>query len=393
MEETRMINEEAIGYLDEAMFTSSLISKKERQNAEVKDMDNIYPRTKAETEHMDKMLQRATETVVDPREEFYAERYSMLREIVDWSKKRHKTWMWSLIGGALIGAGIFYYYMKEQEDDIARAKADREQVEQWKTIKVSSTAYDKCPAQHADDAWTYRMSSAEKYKTYKLVDYKIWTEGALKSAADYKQRADTATTQERKEKYLKNLEQYEERIAKYRAAYDSINAMDFAQIHEIAKQDLAEKVESEVSHGHTLRNYMIYLLVLIPLYIITGYPHGYTITRHRRRAGCLNIFRKVGFGIAAFCFGSGLAMSLIPDSIVEKHWSDGSKTTDRESNPLNGVLLMLKFILIVAGAFLFCFVSSVIMTIETIYGLIENFNWSGWFRKLRQPKADKDAVV
>jgi hypothetical protein len=389
-EEKVMLNEEAWEHLDEAMFTSSLISDKEREKGMVDDVDDIYPRTKEETEYMDEQLQLALEKAKEPNEESFAERYSMLREIVDWSKKRHSTWMWSLIAGALLGAGIFYYFKKDQEEDILRAKVEKEQVQQWKTVKVSQISYDKCPGQHANDAWSLRLTSAEKYKMYKLIDCKIYTEGALRDADTYKQRADTATTQERKDQYLEKQKHYEESSVKHRAAYDSINAMNFEQIHEIAKQDLASRVANEESHGNTLRNYMIYLLILIPLYIITGYPHGYSITRHRRRSGCMNIFRKVGFGIASFCFGAGLAMSLLPDYVVKTTYSDGHTETHTESDMGNIIILAIKFGLMIVGAFIFCFVASVIMTIETFYGLLENFNWKGWIAKLMPPKQPQE---
>ena len=389
-EEKVMLNEEAWEHLDEAMFTSSLISDKEREKGMVDDVDDIYPRTKEETEYMDEQLQLALEKAKEPNEESFAERYSMLREIVDWSKKRHSTWMWSLIAGALLGAGIFYYFKKDQEDDILRAKVERKQVEEWKESKVAQTAFDKCPEQHAHDAWTLRLTGADKYKTYKLIDLKSWVISSETSSKEYAQRADTATTQERKEKYLENQKSYAEKAVKYRAEYDSVNAMDFAQVHEMAIQDLGSRVEREESHGNTLRNYMIYLLILIPLYIITGYPHGYTITRHRRRSGCMNIFRKVGFGIASFCFGAGLAMSLLPDYVVKTTYSDGHTETHTESDMGNIIILAIKFGLMIVGAFIFCFVASVIMTIETFYGLLENFNWKGWIAKLMPPKQPQE---
>jgi hypothetical protein len=310
----------------------------------------------------------------------------MLREIVDWSLKRHSTWKWSLIAGALLGAGIFYYFKKDQEEDIRRAKIEREQVKEWHPIDVAQTPFDKCPDSHANNAYSLRLTAADKYKMYKLIDLKSSVEYNQKSSQEYGQRADTAKLAENKEKYLKSQKSYAETAVQKRAEYDSINAMDFKQIHEMAQKDLARRVESEESHGNTLYGYMVYLLILIPLYIITGYPHGYSITRHRRRSGCMNIFRKVGFGIASFCFGAGLAMSLLPDDIVKTTYSDGHTETRNDSNPANLVILALKFGLMIVGAFIFCFVASVIMTIETFYGLLENFNWKGWMAKLRPPK-------
>lgn len=379
--EEQIVNSEALEYLDEAMFTSSLISKKDRKKGET-DWDNVYPRTKAETQKMADLLAKANEVVEDPTDENYSERYNTLMEIVEWSQTRHRTWVWSLIAGALLGAGIFYYYHNEQKEDIARAKAEQAQVEEWQEQKVESVAWKNCPSEHASDAYTLRLSSAQKYKTYKLIDLKRSAEYNDKESATWQQRADTAKLAENKEKYLRNMESTKETAAKRRAEYDSINAMDYAQVHEMAKSDLAGHVNYEESHGKTLRNYMIYLLILIPLYIITGYPHGYTITRHTRRTGCLNIFRKVGFAIASFCFGAGLAMSLLPDYKVKTYYSDGSTSTHTEGNALNFLILFLKFCLMVVGAFIFCFVSSMVMTVETISGLYNNFNWSGWVRKL-----------
>lgn len=381
-----LLNEDAWGYLDDAMFTSSLISDKERQKGEVDDVEDIYPRTKEEALYMDEQLQHAMETAKEPNEENFAERYGMLREIVDWSLKRHSTWKWSLIAGALLGAGIFYYFKKDQEEDIRRAKIEREQVKEWHPIDVVQTPFDKCPDEHANNAYSLRLSAADKYKMYKLIDLKSSVEYNQKSSKEYGLRADTAKLAENKEKYLNSQKSYAEKAVQKRAEYDSINAMDFKQIHEMAQQDLARRVESEESHGNTLYAYMVYLLILIPLYIITGYPYGYSITRHRRRSGCMNIFRKVGFGIASFCFGTGLAMSLLPDDIVKTTYSDGHTETHNESNAANLVILALKFGLMIVGAFIFCFVASVIMTIETFYGLLENFNWKGLVAKVMPPK-------
>ena len=384
-----MLNADALGYLDEAMFTSSLISKKEREAKET-DWGNVYPRTKGETEQMEQLLQKANPVVEDPRDQAYSERYQALSEVVDWSKKRHASWTWKLIAGALLGAGIFYYFYHDQQEDIARAKVEQEQVNQWKEISVAEMPFSACPTEHASDAYAMRLTSAEKYKIYKLIDLKVSVETSDKSAKEYQQQADTAKVQKNKDKYLQSAEASTAHAAKYRAQYDSINAMDFAQVHAMAMNDMSQHVGRQESWGNTLYGYMIFLLVLIPLYIIAGYPHGYTITRHRRRSGCLNIFRKVGFGLAAFCFGTGVAMNLLPDYIEKTTYSDGSTRTEKKTDIGNIMVIALKVILMLVGAFIFCFVASLIMTIETISGLIENFNWSGWARKMFPSKKKED---
>ena len=386
MEEEYILNGEALQYLDEAMFTSSLISKKERKRGET-NWENVYPRTKDETERMAELLELASQVVEDPNDEEYRDRYETLEDIVEWSQKRHRTWAWSLIAGALLGAGIFYYFHNDQKKDIARAKAEQEQVEQWREEKVSQVAWASCPKEHADNAYTLRLSSAQKYKTYKLIDLKSSAEYNDREAVKAQQMADTAKLAENREKYLHNVEVHKQHAADYRHRYDSINAMDFAQVHQMARADLTRRVDNQESWGRTLRNYMIYLLILIPLYIITGYPHGYTITRHTRRTGCLNIFRKVGFAVASFCFGAGLAMSLLPDYIVKTTYSNGSTSTHNESDPMNFIILFMKFGLMLIGAFIFCFVASMVMTVETVSGLWNNFNWTGWLRRLMPAKS------
>ena len=119
-----MLNDDALDLLDEAMFTSSLISNKERKNGRVNDWESVFPASREETERMEQLLDKAEEVVEDPTEQAYAERLSDLRDVVDWSKKRHRSWTWKLIAGALVGAGIFYYFENDQKDDIERAKAD-----------------------------------------------------------------------------------------------------------------------------------------------------------------------------------------------------------------------------------------------------------------------------
>lgn len=379
--EEKILNEEAFEYLDEAMFTSSKISKKDRAKGET-DWDNVYPRSLAETQHMEEMLERASEVVEDPKDEDYSERYATLKEIVDWSKARHKSWSWKLILGALVGLGILYYFKSDRDDITARRKADLAKVEQWQESNVGKTSWEACSSELNVGLYDTYVNSADDYKKFKLICIKSDAVIKEKLHKEYLQKADTATTEERKNMYLSDAERYEKGVAQAHVEYDSINAMDYKAVYEMAMSDATSHVKYSEGEGKSLRNYMIFLFILIPLYIITGYPHGYTITNHRRRAGCLNIFRKFGFALAAFCFGTGIAMSLLPDYKVETRYSDGSTSTHTEANAGNFLVLFLKFGLMIVGAFIFSFVSSFIMTVETAYGLFENFNWMGWIRKV-----------
>lgn len=381
----KMLNEEALDLLDEAMFLSSLITDKERKKGRVEDWDSVYPTNREETERMEQLLDEAEKVVEDPSESAYAERYKDLREVVDWSKKRHRSWTWKLIAGALVGAGIFYYFENDKQDDIARAKADVAAVQAWTPADVSVSAQSVSSDYH-NSHYSGHFDTPKAYKTYKLSYIKNQIEYSIKSAKEFQARADTASTEERKENYLKQKTHYEEYSEKQKVLLDSVAALDYEQLKDYALGEVNRWEESEQNTAKNLHNFMIYLFILIPLYIISGYPRGYTLTGTRRSRGCLTAFRKIGFGLASIFFGTGLAMSLLPDEKVKYQYAYHTETRT-ETNSGNFVILGLKFILMVIGAFIFAFVASFIMTLETILGLKRNFEWGALFRKLTAKKA------
>ena len=374
MDEERMLNEEALDLLDEAMFTSSLISDKERKKGRVNDWESVFPVSKEETERMEQLLDKAEEVAEDPTEEKYADRLSDLRDVVEWSKKRHRSWTWKLIAGALVGAGIFYYFERDHQDDIERACADLATVQAWDSTEVALNV-GNITAEYHNGHYNDRLSSPKNFKMYELSTIKSHKEYQEKEAARIQTMADTASTEELKTSRLESVAKHKERAVEYQAEYDSVAAMNTAQIKAYALEKRGNSLQSEKDYGRRLHNFMIYLFILIPLYIITGYPRGYTLTKSRSRIGCLTAFRKVGFGLASFFFGTGLAMSFLPDDVVKYHYSDGHTETRTEGNVGNFLIMFLKFGLMIIGAFLFAFVASFIMTIETVLGLIRNFDW------------------
>jgi hypothetical protein len=385
-EEEKIINEEAYDLLDQAMVTSKHVSKSEIEKDEI-DWDNVYPTSKEETEEMEALLEQAWQAADDPNEQKFNQRYSELREIVDWSKKRHRTWAWSLIAGALLGAGLFWYMNDDSQKEADKRRSDLATVEAW-APSDTTVSYQNCPSEFYGMYDKYGKR-ASYYKLFKLATKKSEINSCEASIKQYKNSLDTCKTEDRKERYKRDIESTEDRITKIRAEYDSINAMQFDEIKEMAIKDFTKKVEWKQDDADSNRNYMIYLFVLIPLYIIASYPRGYTITRHRTRQGCITAFKKIGFGIASFCFGAGVAMALLPDYVVKTTYSSGRTETSTESNPLNIAVLIMKFGLMIVGAIIFIFVSALIMTLETIFGLYSNFDWGKWFAAAKAKITEK----
>lgn len=367
--------------LDQALFTSSHVKAKDMEKGST-DWDNVYPVSKEETDKMKDLVDEAVRKADDPSDSFFRERVSDLREIISYSYSKHRTWKWSLIFGSIIAACIFWYFGNQDKEDAQKYAKDVTLVENWKKADTTIT-YDKLDASSELSYQLYerRVQSANAYKLMKLHDLKRNAESYREGMKTAKHSADTAKLDKNIESYKKRMAECEEKMEKYQDEFDEVADMDFDEIQKMALKDTQGLVDDINDSASTKTGWMIYLIILIPLYIISGYPRGYVISAHRRQHGFMRTLQKIGFAVASFFFGSGLLMSLLPDSIVEYHYTSGRVETRNEGNPVNIVILGIKFGLMIAGVLIFCFVSVLIMTIETISGLKRNFNWAAMLNK------------
>lgn len=380
--------------LDQALFTSSHVKAKDMEKGST-DWDNVYPVSKEETDKMKDLVDEAVRKADDPSDSFFRERVSDLREIISYSYSKHRTWKWSLIFGSIIAACIFWYFGNQDKEDAQKYAKDVTLVENWKKADTTIT-YDKLDASSELSYQLYerRVQSANAYKLMKLHDLKRNAESYREGMKTSKHSADTAKLDKNIESYKKRMAECEEKMEKYQDEFDEVADMDFDEIQKMALKDTQGLVDDINDSASTKTGWMIYLIILIPLYIISGYPRGYVISAHRRQHGFMRTLQKIGFAVASFFFGSGLLMSLLPDSIVEYHYTSGRVETRNEGNPVNIVILGIKFGLMVAGVLIFCFVSVLIMTIETISGLKRNFNWAAMLNKGKKvPVAVAEAPI
>lgn len=380
--------------LDQALFTSSHVKAKDMEKGST-DWDNVYPVSKEETDKMKNLVDEAVRKADDPSDSFFRERVSDLREIISYSYSKHRTWKWSLIFGSIIAACIFWYFGNQDKEDAQKYAKDVTLVENWKKADTTIT-YDKLNASSELSYQLYerRVQSANAYKLMKLHDLKRNAESYREGMKTAKHSADTAKLDKNIESYKKRMAECEEKMEKYQDEFDEVADMNFDEIQKMALKDTQGLVDDINDSASTKTGWMIYLIILIPLYIISGYPRGYVISAHRRQHGFMRTLQKIGFAVASFFFGSGLLMSLLPDSIVEYHYTSGRVETRNEGNPVNIVILGIKFGLMIAGVLIFCFVSVLIMTIETISGLMRNFNWAAILNKGKKaPVAVAEAPI
>ena len=380
--------------LDQALFTSSHLKAKDMEKGST-DWDNVYPVSKEETDKMKNLVDEAVRKADDPSDSFFRERVSDLREIISYSYSKHRTWKWALIFGSIIAACIFWYFGNQDKEDAQKYAKDVTLVENWKKADTTIT-YDKLNASSELSYQLYerRVQSANAYKLMKLHDLKRNAESYREGMKTAKHSADTAKLDKNIESYKKRMAECEEKMEKYQDEFDEVADMDFDEIQKMALKDTQGLVDDINDSASTKTGRMIYLIILIPLYIISGYPRGYVISAHRRQHGFMRTLQKIGFAVASFFFGSGLLMSLLPDSIVEYHYTSGRVETRNEGNPANIAILGIKFGLMIAGVLIFCFVSVLIMTIETISGLKRNFNWAAMLNKGKKaPVAVAEAPI
>lgn len=380
--------------LDQALFTSSHVKAKDMEKGST-DWDNVYPVSKEETDKMKALVDEAVRKADDPSDSFFRERVSDLREIISYSYSKHRTWKWSLIFGSIIAACIFWYFGNQDKEDAQKYAKDVTLVENWKKADTTIT-YDKLDASSELSYQLYerRVQSANAYKLMKLHDLKRNAESYREGMKTAKHSADTAKLDKNIESYKKRMAECEEKMEKYQDEFDEVADMNFDEIQKMALKDTKGLVDGINDSASTKTGWMIYLIILIPLYIISGYPQGYVISAHRRQHGFMRTLQRIGFAVASFFFGSGLLMSLLPDSIVEYHYTSGRVETRNEGNPVNIVILGIKFGLMIAGVLIFCFVSVLIMTIETISGLKRNFNWAAMLNKGKKaPVAVAEAPI
>lgn len=344
---------------------------------------------------MKNLVDEAVRKADDPSDSFFRERVADLREIISYSYSKHRTWKWSLIFGSIIAACIFWYFGNQDKEDAQKYAKDVTLVENWKKADTTIT-YDKLDASSELSYQLYerRVQSANAYKLMKLHDLKRNAESYREGMKTAKHSADTAKLDKNIESYKKRMAECEEKMEKYQDEFDEVADMDFDEIQKMALKDTQGLVDDINDSASTKTGWMIYLIILIPLYIISGYPRGYMISAHRRQHGFMHTLQKIGFAVASFFFGSGLLMSLLPDSIVEYHYTSGRVETRNEGNPANIAILGIKFGLMIAGVLIFCFVSVLIMTIETISGLKRNFNWAAMLNKGKKaPVAVAEAPI
>ena len=378
-------NSAAYEFLDKALTTSSHVSAKSRKNGVV-DIDDVYPVTMEECEEMSAYLDQAAAVAGNPSEEAYADRYAELRGIVEWSRTRHWTFKWPLIVGCFLSLLIVNSCQKKEKKEIAEIKGRMAQVDNWeKPDKLIAPAYDALSYDpdgiYAPD---FDVNDINQFRECYFKKCKRNVERNRKSYAEYEAKLDTASTDAIRKSIKNSMGICEKSIKEETDNYNKLLKADFKDTQEIAKDCMKLSLNIHENRSHKALKYFIFLLILVPLYIISSHQWGYVISRHRTETKVLGGLQKVFFTIAAGLFGAGLAMELLPDYVVETTYADGHKTRTTEANTGNALVIGIKIGMMIAGLFVYCFISVFIMIYATFFGLKRNYDWKALIGKVKK---------
>ncbi|MCF0180981.1 MAG: hypothetical protein HUK11_01775, partial [Muribaculaceae bacterium] len=188
-------NDEAYMLLDAAMSTSSHITEEDRNGDSVV-IDNIYPCTAAECDEMDNLLNQAEKAVNDKNDGFFYERLNELRRIVSWSRKKHWTFKWGLIGGCVLAILGMFWMRNDAKKDAARDAKRVAVVENW-AEQDTTIAYEKCTSEFLLED----LSTANICKKVELSQIKNEIVGEENSIKTWQHKADTTKSDHDKKVY------------------------------------------------------------------------------------------------------------------------------------------------------------------------------------------------
>ena len=362
---TMCLNEEAWKYADEA-YSLAMRPLEDNQVA-------VAMTTPELAMQVDALIDKAEAAAEDPYEDAFWERITTLRDAVSWTLKRHFTHSWALIAGVFITVAFIGYKALDAQGGLNKKENQLASMKKWEKCDTTFAEYPKEVNIH--QYYGNRLKDANSYKVYQLHNSYNHYLMAKGTAAEYVQRADTASTKDMKKAYLAQQKDYEKKAKAYLKEYEEWNDMKFRKVKSVAVKEYKAEVKAARVAVRIVSFIAFLAFLLIPLYVMASYQYGYVQVKYEKEAALLEKIRVWGYSIAGALFGAGLMMTFLPDYIVTTRWSNGTVTKERETDPANIIILVLKLGLVLAALVVLCAVSFFLVLYSTVTGLYRNYNW------------------
>ncbi len=344
------VNEKSYDLFLQMLNVPEKARKKAAKGKNAKDHD-YYPTSEAETLRMEELLNEAYAALEDPGDKELVDALDEMRGIIDWSKTRQWNFQWAYIVGVLLFVCFLWWQTSQEKDDVDRAKTE------LADIRVAND------------------STLNVYKAQQLESLSSRIESNRSSIADYTARLDTVTSKERRKQYEGYIKDYTKSLKDREESLAAMEKANGKEILKIAEKDYKQQLSSQRKDHRRVLLWMLFFILLIPIYVIAERPYGYTISKYRLESKLLGWIRKAMFWLAGGLFGGAMAMQ-VTEYVTT--YTDGRKEYSNDGIPVAAAKIML----IIAAACVFVFTSVALMLYSTIVGLHRNYDLKAEFKKL-----------
>ena len=127
-------NDEAYELLWEATCVSSHVNDVDKA-AGTTNEDNVYPTSAEEVDRMEELVNKASQALKEPDSAF-SQRVHELRDIIEWSRKRHWQFNWRIIVGAIISAFLLPMFLGADQNHVREMQNNVAKVNKWEPVEL-----------------------------------------------------------------------------------------------------------------------------------------------------------------------------------------------------------------------------------------------------------------
>ena len=375
-------NDEAYELLWEATCVSSHVNDVDKA-AGTTNEDNVYPTSAEEVDRMEELVNKASQALKEPDSAF-SQRVHELRDIIEWSRKRHWQFNWRIIVGAIISAFLLPMFLGADQNHVRELQNNVAKVNKWESVElVHFDTMEELIASNIKGCDTkYKYDSPTNWYNSSL-SFIAWhyTE-STKDIAQCEAQLKDPEMEWRYESIKEHLPNAKKRKEEAVERFEKLKDLDYEGVKKAALEE-AEAYVAGAEFADAFVNFIVICFVLmIPLYVLATRPYGYMVSRHRREAKYMGKLEKFALWLSGGMLAAEAGIGFVD---IVKKWSDGSTT--REDDGTGAVRLAIKVGLIAGAVIVYCTVSSLLMIYATITGLIRNYDWKEIKNKLTKAKS------
>ena len=374
-------NDEAYELLWEATCVSSHVNDVDKA-AGTTDEENVYPTSAEEVDKMEELVDKAAQALKEPDSAF-SQRVGELRDIIEWSRKRHWQFNWRIIAGAIVSAfllpmflGADQNHVRELQNNVAKVnKLEPVELVHFDNMEELLVSNIKgCDSKYEYDSPTNWYNSSLHFIAWHYTESTKDIEQCEAQLKDPEMEWRYESIKEHLPKAKKRKEEAVER-------FEKIKDFDYEDVKKAALEEAEARVAGAEFADAFVNFIVICFVLIIPLYVIATRPYGYMVSRHRREAKYMGKLEKFALWLSGGMLAAEAGIGFVD---IVKEWSDGSTT--REDDGTGAVRLAIKVALIAGAVIVYCTVSSILMIYATITGLIRNYDWKEIKNKLAKVK-------